>query len=181
MTNSKRKRLDWNIIKTPKDWLILLNVTFLGSGLLPKAPGTWGSLATLPLLYGISDWNLLSKILLCLLVLGFGTWGSTKFSQLTQSSDHQFIVIDEVLGMLVSALPLGSDPTFPQILSVFVIFRFFDVTKIYPTHRIDSWSHDIYSKTGNYLYTGFGVMADDLMAGLQTAVCIWGLIGKGIL
>lgn len=127
--------------------------TGFGSGLSPKAPGTVGTLAALPLVYGFSllppVWSLLLIVAICWL----GVVVSQQVSRDIGVDDHGGIVIDEVAGFALAmwALPF----TLSTVLFAFLLFRFFDIVKPGPVGWCD-----------RQLTGGIGIMADDIVAGL---------------
>ena len=128
--------------------------TWFGAGLLPKAPGTWGSAAALPFAWAIASawggWGLLAASLLCFLV---GWAAAEVYLRRTGADDPGEVVIDEVAGqwLVLAVAPL--DPLF--YLAGFVLFRLFDIRKPWPVNWADST-----------LPGGLGVMADDMLAGV---------------
>ena len=133
--------------------LIKLIVTFFGSGLLPKAPGTWGSLATLPVAYLIGTYFGSNGILVfVVLVTALGIWASNVYVRSTGKKDPGEVVIDEVAGqsLALSLVPLD----WRLYLVAFVLFRIFDILKPKPVSTLET------------LPDGWGIMLDDLMAGL---------------
>lgn len=136
---------------------------FFGSGLAPKAPGTFGTLASLalwlPLLaFGALWWHLLVVIVL---VTVLGTVAAQKASEILENPDPKEVVIDEVAGQGIAFLfcPFA----WPWLLAAFVLFRFFDILKPWPVGWIDRNWHG-----------GWGIMADDLVAGLYALGCLQG-------
>ncbi len=126
--------------------------TWFGAGLLPKAPGTWGSAAALPfawVLAGVGGGPLLAAAGLACFVVGW--WASAVYVARTQAADPSEVVIDEVAGqwLVLAAAPL--DPV--AYLVGFALFRLFDVWKPWPV----SWADDRISG-------GLGVMLDDILA-----------------
>ena len=125
-----------------------------GTGLLPSAPGTWGSLAALPLAWLILDG--LGPLALCvaaILVFLLGWWVSVLVLRRTRDDDPGPIVIDEVAGQLTALIPATTELW--QFALGFVLFRIADIVKPWPV----SWAdRDIEG--------GLGVMTDDILAGL---------------
>ncbi|SIS40822.1 phosphatidylglycerophosphatase A family protein [Insolitispirillum peregrinum] len=145
---------------------LLMLVTWLGSGLSPKAPGTFGTLAALPFAWGIitlsgdahAGYVLLSA---ALTVFVIGWWGSALYVRKTNTQDPGLIVIDEVAGVWMTiALCLLSVGQPAYILS-FVAFRIFDILKPWPICWFDRSIHG-----------GLGIMLDDLLAGALAAIPI---------
>lgn len=133
-------------------------------GYFPVAPGTIGSLAGLGL-YALvilagSAWVEAAVILL---VFALGTWASTVGEHYFGGIDPGPIVIDEVLGMLVTLafVPVGLSGA----IIGFVVFRVFDVIKPFPAARLER------------LHGGLGVMADDAAAALYGNATMWVLWG----
>ncbi len=125
-----------------------------GSGLAPKAPGTFGTLAALPLywffLQGLSLNWLLLVIGVSLLV---GIWLCDVSAKSLGVHDHPGIVWDEFVGFWISciALPAG----WPWLVGAFVLFRLFDILKPWPIDWLD-----------RRMPGGVGIMIDDVVAGL---------------
>jgi len=140
--------------------------TFLGSGLLPKAPGTWGSLAALPLVFLSHQWSPSEQIFFWLVITGIGTWAAKEICERTECSDNQAIVIDEVIGMGITAWTSAFD--WKWLWISFFFFRLFDMTKPPPVRAVDRWSKN----AGTYWARGFGVLADDIVAGFQGLIVV---------
>lgn len=134
--------------------------TFCFVGLLPKAPGTWGSLAAVPFIYLLMDRPL---VLLAVLggVLLAGVAASGKTEKDLKVKDPSCVVIDEVLGMGVSLLWVPRE--WPYIVMAVILFRIFDIWKPYPIQRLEK------------LPGGWGIMLDDLLGGIYANV--WVQIG----
>ncbi len=135
-----------------------LIATFFGSGLLPKAPGTWGSLAALPigvaLLWAGGAWLLGAGIVAVTLA---GWWASAEHAHLIGHDDPDEIVIDEVAGQWIALLP--ATIALPDMAIAFLLFRAADIFKPWPA----SWAD-------RKLHGGLGIMADDLVAGGYAAL-----------
>ena len=138
----------------------------LGSGLAKKAPGTFGSLAALPFW-----WLFLSNVpplaYMSVLVSGFafGVLICDKTSKDLGVHDHSGIVWDEWIGMwltlllIPSGLGLWSDLAWVAV--AFGLFRFFDIIKPWPIRWLD-----------RHIGGGFGIMIDDIIAGLFALLCV---------
>lgn len=139
-----------------------LAATLFGIGLLPKAPGTWGSLAALP-----GAWALLAVGGAPALALGaalvsvLGIWAAGRYAAALGREDPGACIIDEVAGQWIALLPAGLDPV--GFLVGFLAFRAFDIVKPWPVGWAD-----------RTLPGGFGIMADDLLAGCYAAAVVWG-------
>ena len=134
-----------------------LIATWFGSGLLPKAPGTWGSLAALPFAALISalggPWSLLAA---SLLAFALGLWAAERYAESLGSADPGAVVIDEVAGMWLALVPLALD--LPSYAIAFLFFRVFDIVKLWPANMVE-----------RRLKGGLGIMADDMVAGAYAA------------
>lgn len=129
-----------------------LLATWFGSGLLPLAPGTWGSLAALPCAWVIvwagGTWALIAATVVVALL---GWWAAEVYAAATGRDDPGAVVIDEVAGQWLVLLPAGTDITL--YIAGFVLFRIFDITKPWPAIWAD-----------RNLHGGLGIMLDDLLA-----------------
>ena len=156
-----------------------LFLTFGGSGLSPKAPGTVGTLASLPVGLAILYYLGIDALFLVTLAITIiGIFEINKYEKETGIHDHQQIVIDEAAGMWLSlmiAYSTATTMTYPyaEILAIvfsFAAFRLFDIWKPSTIGWID-----------RELKGGMGVMLDDILAGiaggLLSAVILMG-IGK---
>ena len=150
------------------DRLRLLLATGLGLGYAPFAPGTVGSLATLPLVFLVwyvgGSWALLVATLL---VTAVGLWACGATETRFGVKDPGPVVIDEVAGQMVSLLFLA--PTLPTLLTAFALFRLFDIWKPFPVRQAER------------LPGASGIMTDDLLAGVYSNLLIqalhWGFPG----
>ena len=148
------------------DWRFLLShpahfVAFgFGSGLAPRAPGTFGTLAALPLYWLIAPW-LTNRQFLLALVLAFalGVWVCDITGKRLGIIDYGGIVWDEIVAMLL--VLFFTPPGWYWTLLAFVLFRIFDIIKPPPIRHFDSNWHG-----------GLGVMFDDLLAAGYALMCI---------
>ena len=125
--------------------------TSLGVGYAPFAPGTFGSAA------GLVMWALLpasagAQAVAILAIFTVGGWSAHVTERHYGKTDPGVVVIDEVLGMLVTLA--GHSVSWTGALLGFLLFRVFDVLKPFPANRLE------------HLHGGFGIMADDAMAGV---------------
>jgi phosphatidylglycerophosphatase A len=136
-----------------------LLATWFGSGLLPRMPGTWGSLAALPFAVAITvtggPWALLAAIVVIFIA---GLWASGVYAAASSTHDPGVVVIDEVAGQWLALFPLALTPmALDPVLYVtaFITFRVFDVLKPWPANYFDQ-----------NLPGAWGIMADDIAAGV---------------
>ena len=146
----------------PSLWrLDALVSTVFGIGYLPKAPGTWGSLAALPFAWVIATMAGPAGLLTATaVVFVLGVWASGSFTRRTGRKDPGMIVIDEVAGQWLTLVVAPVDPYY--YLAGFVLFRIADITKPWPA----SWAD---RKLGG----GLGVMLDDVFAGAYAAAVLF--------
>jgi phosphatidylglycerophosphatase A len=148
--------------------LAVLLSTVLYVGYAPFAPGTFGSAAGL-IVYAAIAWtgSPYTEVAAMLAIFGVGAWAGTIAEQYFGGVDPGPIVIDEVLGMLVTLafIPVG----WSGAITGFVLFRIFDVIKPFPAGRLER------------LHGGLGVMADDAMAAVYANLALraarWALPG----
>jgi len=152
-------------IRQPKDVCAILVTTFFGAGLLPVAPGTWGSLFALPLLYFTVEWERPIQFGFWMIVFVLGVMAAKRHDELMETSDNQRIVIDEVLGMAISTAWVTRDSALWTWCLAFGLFRLFDIVKLPPVKTLDRLS-----KNSTSYMRGFAVIADDLIAGVQAAL-----------
>lgn len=153
-----------------KDGWSKITATVFYVGYLKPAPGTWGSLAALPLAWLIYEIGGIWLFLLAIPVAYAKGYLATKW--MTQgSADHDpsEIVIDEVVGQWIALLPVLYGASFvgaaslslwPGWVAAFALFRLFDITKPGPV----GWADRKDNATG--------VMLDDVIAGIMAAVCV---------
>lgn len=171
--SSSRRVIRWENIQGPRGIFSVVIATALGAGLFPIAPGTMGTLVGMPIAYFSSDWPIFERILLWLFLLIVGTWSAKIFDELMGTQDNQNIVIDEVVGLGITAWTAGQN--LHTLIAAFILFRFFDILKPSPVRQIDEWSRKKASHKNHHLaawWSGFGVMADDLVAGFQGLLVI---------
>lgn len=137
--------------------------TWFGCGLSPRAPGTVGSLGTLPLHLLLREGPGALHAGAVALVLGAGTWAAQRYASASGEQDPQRVVIDEVAGTLIALGCVRHGPFWLQALA-FLLFRLFDIWKPGPIRRVEHLQP-----------TGVGIMADDVLAGSCAAALAWGV------
>ncbi len=133
---------------------VALISTWFGSGLVRPAPGTVGSLAAIP--FGLAIVWLGGPLYLALAALALlivGTVAANAYGRKSGEVDDQSIVVDEVVGIWIAALPAKLH-LWPW-LTAFLLFRLFDIWKPWPARFFD-----------NRARNGFDVMMDDVVAGI---------------
>ena len=133
--------------------------TGFGSGFSPIASGTVGSLLGVALYVPLAAAGLPAVAIALALLFPIGVWAAGVCGRRYGAHDHGRIVVDEVVGQFIA---LASFPALPGwLLAGFLLFRLFDIWKPYPARRIDErWR------------TPFGVMADDVVAGVYANLAL---------
>lgn len=154
----------------PSHWAHWL-ATGLGSGLSPWMPGTVGTLTVIPLYLLLQPhWLLYTMMLVAMIAVGpwlctrtaldfGGIYTINGFGRAKLESDHQAIVWDEWVGLLVTLWLVPYNPL--HLLLGFLIFRFYDMVKPWPISWVD-----------RHVHGGFGAMLDDILAGVAAAVTL---------
>jgi phosphatidylglycerophosphatase A len=152
-------------------WATLV-ATFFGAGRMRPGPGSWGSAATVLLWWLLSHWLIPSSqpyaaILLAILVTAIGIPAATRVARASGLKDPQFVVIDEVAGQLITliAVPIS----WKTLLAGFILFRGFDIVKPPPVRQLE------------HLPEGFGIVLDDVAAGLYALIVMQALLHFGVL
>ncbi len=142
--------------------------TFAFTGRFPVAPGTMGSFIAVLLAWPIlMKFGVLGLATATIIIFIAGVWAVDMYQTHTGAHDGSEIVIDEVAGQWLTLLVAS-----PDILHFglgFLLFRLFDIWKPWPVCWADF-----------NLKGGFGVMADDILAGFYALVCLWSLQQTGI-
>ena len=150
-------------IRSPLDYAALAIATF-GVGYLPLIPGTFGSMVGVAIFLLLRVWPL--QILFIAVIVVLGIWAASRTERLLGLKDPGKVVVDEVAGQMISLMPLAflaDGPWFVWVIVSFNLFRLFDIFKPYPAHRFEA------------LPGGFGIMMDDVVAG------VYGAIGTAII
>jgi phosphatidylglycerophosphatase A len=165
-----------------KPGLALFIATACGMGYIPIAPGTWGSLAGV-LIYAWTQryyppdllpeyalhptigkhayWNAVIVLPLALLIAAVGVWASNRAARFSGQKDPQFVVVDEVSGQMFTYLLAVALGNWKYLLLCLILFRLFDIWKPFPARQAES------------LPGGWGIMADDWVAGVYAAIGLW--------
>ena len=143
-------------------------VSLFYSGYFKIWPGTFASFISIVILFPIVEYDILSKeifIIVFFLIFILSLYFINQFSSYTKSHDSSIIVIDEFLGVYL--IFIFYDFVFYinsliTLLLIFFIFRFFDISKIYPANIIDK-----------KITNSFGVLLDDIVAGVYTVITLF--------
>jgi phosphatidylglycerophosphatase A len=143
--------------------LAILLSTWFGCGYASKGPGTAGSLAALAigiLLHEFAAFTWWHFLLLAALVLPAAVWSATITARTKRLKDPQIVVIDEVLGQWI-ALAGARSLTPITYIGAFALVRLFDIWKPWPVRQLEA------------LPVGWGINADDVMAGVYAALVLF--------
>ncbi len=146
---------------------ILGLATWGGVGFLPFMPGTWGTLAALPLWYHLAHTGPWAYGLGVAALMLLGLLAAGPAQEMLGRTDHPAIVVDEVTGLLITLA--GVPPTWGYALLGVVIFRVLDILKPFPIRRLGEGGRG-----------GLEVMADDVAAGvlgrviMEVVMIVWG-------
>lgn len=136
--------------------VIILISTWWGSGFIPFAPGTFGSLAAIPIAILLRNASVILKAIVLLLIILVGVIVTKKAHHVFKDNDPKMVVIDEVAGMLVAVLFLPFE--WRYIALAFFIFRILDIIKPFPIRNMEG------------IKGGIGIMLDDIVAGAITYI-----------
>lgn len=141
--------------------------TWFGCGHVPLAPGLAGTLGALPLYLLIRAYGPLVVLAVAATLTVIGVWAAGHVIARTGLKDPQVVVIDEVVGVLVTLS--ASKPTWTSVVLGVALFRLFDQWKPWPARQLES------------LHGGFGVVMDDVAAGVWGAAVLGLLNSAGVL
>jgi len=141
------------------DRLILFFATNAGLGYAPVASGTFGTLLGIPLFYLLAPLEPVVQVVCWVGILLMAFWSAAGAGKIFAVVDDGRIVSDELIGYLttVALLPFS----WRTALAGFFLFRLFDIVKVWPASWFD-----------NKVKNGFGVVMDDVVAGVYAAVCL---------
>lgn len=138
---------------------VVLFASWFGTGFSPFASGTVGTLAAIPFFLIISTLSLPLYLLTLLAFFFFSCWAAGQAEEIFGEKDSGKIVIDEVIGYLITMTAVS--PSWLSITTGFLLFRFFDITKIPPARYFD-----------RNLKNGYGVVLDDVIAGIYACLSL---------
>jgi phosphatidylglycerophosphatase A len=141
------------------DRLFMAIATGFGAGYLPKAPGTWGSLLALPLHFFLRQLAPAPYAFALTAIFFIAVIAAGQAEKILDRKDPGVVVIDEVIGMLITLIGAPNNPLI--WLAGFLLFRFFDIFKPYPIRLIDQ-----------RLNGGMGIVLDDVLAGVYSLIVL---------
>lgn len=142
---------------------------------MPFAPGTFGSLMAFPIAFiAFFYFQATGYFIIATLIILFtitGTFACNQYMKINHKHDPKEVIIDEIIGQLLTLLmaapiigsqPHGGSTGWMMFAACFLLFRLFDITKPWPVSYADQQIHN-----------GFGVMLDDILAGLYAGFSFW--------
>jgi phosphatidylglycerophosphatase A len=135
--------------------LVVFLATGCFTGFLPLMPGTWGTFAAIPIVIIVHRVDLVIQGIIALVFVTFAAWVAGRAETLFEDHDPRPIVIDEMVGFLISLLWLPLNPL--TLCLGFALFRLFDIVKPPPISTLEK-----------KMRGGWGVVIDDVLAGVFT-------------
>ena len=140
-------------------------VSLFGIGFIPFAPGTIGSFFSILFYYlTINLLSLSNKIIIFIVIFLLSLWAIDNYSKYKKSHDSSEIIIDEFLGisfifLFYDIIKFSNDIL--TVLVIFILFRFFDISKIFPANFVDK-----------NIKNSLGVILDDIIASLYCVIIL---------
>jgi phosphatidylglycerophosphatase A len=149
------------------EFLALMVATGFGVGYFPVAPGTMGSGLGIGLILLFSRLNFMGAQRLAVylpivaLISVLGIWAASRAEKILGRKDPRQVVIDEIVGQLLTFGLLFRHPSFSLLVFGFIFFRLFDIVKPFPIRKLEA------------VPRGFGIILDDLAAGFYASLLIF--------
>jgi phosphatidylglycerophosphatase A len=145
------------LLASPAGWI----ACGFGSGLTPKAQGTFGSLAAIVPWLLLRDLSVPAWLGIIVVAFAIGVWACDVAGRILGVDDHRSLVWDEFVGLWITLLPAVVAPWW-AVIAGFLLFRVFDVWKPWPIAWFD-----------RRVKGGFGVMLDDVIAGIFAGIVLY--------
>jgi phosphatidylglycerophosphatase A len=152
--------------------IALIIATYFGLGLSPKAPGTVGSVGTIPLAFVLAYFfGIYGIVIAAILIFVVGTLATDEIIRDQEEKDPGKVVVDEVVGQLLAFTFVADSMLYHNLQNWWIYllglaaFRFFDICKMGPVKWFDS-----------KMKNAVGVMMDDVCAGLMGGAVVWGIV-----
>lgn len=139
--------------------IILALSSGLGLGYIPIASGTFGTLLGVAIFAGMGWMHPLVYLSVLIPLILFSCWLATRSEEILENHDPGIVVIDEIVGYLVAMFTFPVD--WRYMLAGFLLFRFFDIIKIYPASWFDRDDSP-----------GYGIVLDDVVSGFYANICL---------
>ncbi len=161
---ARRTRAGGKALRRIREKCVVLLATGCYAGYIPIASGTFGTLIAIPLCYVISMFGPFQGLLVIAVFSGFAVWISGEAEKVFKKKDSGFIVIDEMAGLLVTLFLIPWSAR--SVVIGFFLFRLVDIAKPFPIRRLET-----------KLPGGWGVVCDDVLAGIYANVILRIIIG----
>ncbi|MDD2319616.1 MAG: phosphatidylglycerophosphatase A [Geobacteraceae bacterium] len=138
---------------------IVFSASWFGTGFSPFASGTVGTLGAIPFYLILAGLSLPLYLLTLVAFFFFSCWAAGHAEEIFEEKDSGKIVIDEVIGFLITMT--GVALSWQSVAAGFLLFRFFDITKIPPARFFD-----------RNMKNGYGVVLDDVVAGIYACISL---------
>lgn len=145
------------LLASPAGWI----ACGFGSGLTPKAQGTFGSLAAIVPWLLLRDLSVPAWLGIIVVAFAIGVWACDVAGRILGVDDHRSLVWDEFVGLWITLLPALVAPWW-ALIAGFLLFRVFDIWKPWPIAWFD-----------RRVKGGFGVMLDDVIAGIFAGIVLY--------
>lgn len=149
--DKERKKDKWEIP-------IIIIASFFGIGYLPVCPGTFASFFAIGIYAIIGDLGIIIKLFFILILFNIGVYAANFVEKALNKKDPGVIVIDEVIGYLITVYLLPFNVLYAVL--GFILFRFYDIIKPYPIKKIEK------------ICGGWGIMLDDVLAGIYACITL---------
>jgi phosphatidylglycerophosphatase A len=133
-----------------------------GTGTIPYAPGTFGTLIAIPFYLVLRELPNVAYLVVVLAIIAASIWICDKVTREIKIDDHQGMVLDEIVGYFVTMF--AAPHNWPWILWGFLLFRLFDIWKPWPIRQVDA-----------RLTGGMGIVLDDVLAGIYSCLLLQAL------
>ena len=144
---------------TRRNDLVVFLATGCFTGFLPKMPGTWGTFAAIPIVIITHRTTTIVQTVTAVIFVAFAAWIAGRAEVLFKDRDARPIVIDEMVGFLITLLWLPLN--FLTLCLGFFLFRLFDIVKPPPISTVEK-----------RLHAGWGIVLDDVLAGIFANVTL---------
>jgi phosphatidylglycerophosphatase A len=142
-----------------RDRAVLLLATGFAAGRIPPAPGTFGSLLGIPIVWGLAEVGSTATVLMIGTMALGAVWIAGEAERLLGQKDAACIVIDEIVGILVALAGMPATPF--NLAAGFIAFRVFDIIKPFPARFFDARAPG-----------GWGIVLDDVVAGVYSNILL---------
>ncbi|HNV68278.1 MAG TPA: phosphatidylglycerophosphatase A [Candidatus Ozemobacteraceae bacterium] len=167
MTISEKIGTCWTN-RSPTDRAAVVLTSGFGVGFIPIAPATFGSLWGIPLFLLTQGLPILLQVILLLIAFFVAIALADRGEAIARHADPSFVIVDEIVGMWIT-LFLCWRTDWAALITAFLLFRFFDIVKVYPIRLFEQFRG------------GLGIVMDDVAAGMVANTVLRLILVSGIL